>query len=896
MNKSLTTQFVRGRETLCQVLISGSRSVATASILLVGLLLSGCGGGAGGSQAAQPVSSPASPASNPAPVTASVSGYSPSSGVEGTKVTFTGTGLLTTPGAYVVRFAGQQAEIVGQTATSIVVLVPRGARTGQLTIQASDWGVSSTEDFVVPSGNPTITSVTPRQASTGEQVTIQGDFFGATPADNDVTINGMPLEVISATRTMLTVKVPATVGSGAIIVRVGGVNATSPQSFFVLPKITGFSPASITQGETVTVTGTNLTPDTVIRVGTDAVLASVVTAQGTEMTVVVPAPARTGSIYATNPEGAGDVSKTLLNVISKTVPTISRFAPAFGQPGTRITIYGSNFRATPAQNIVKIGGIAATVTAVSASAEGPFMWVTVPNMTPGIGYQISVTTPEGTSALSRAGFDIAEVPPPALGISVSPAAVAFGTVFTGGYSEQVITVANTGAIAVKVSGAAVTGPNFRYTGTTCYGYNYQLVAFDTLAPGASCTFNVDFGPTALESSYGALSFTIAGAVKTLALQGTGAAPLVPAPSFTPAVLAFDSRELGTTSAPKSTRLVNSGTAPLTLDPATGLPWSGEFGMTHNCPATLQPGQGCDLAVTFAPIRLVGAKEGSVALVSNFASSVLPKVRLTGTGTLAHSGQLTVATRASWGVQNTYVDGAWIGKVGRDGFRGCGEPGAVTMTLAPGPHSIAANDPLLEIADGTVKVVEGQCVTYTVTGTSTCVSPNVITGGGCYPPTLPTCAAPAELRNGVCAVPGSAASPGNGTTVGGGVANGGTGGVAGEFSNTGSGAGAAHCLAFGQVTGEAASWNDKQTMTNTCGYKIYVMWCHSPSQKTGTGSSQCNATAKFYQQGGWWDAGETRANQYSMPIGSTIWYGACSGGKYSHPTGKEVTPKGRYICE
>lgn len=890
MKRTLAFRLEGGRTAPRRPHTLDARCALAASLWAVALALSACGGGGGGSQTT-------SLASNPASVQAAVSSYSPSSGTEGTKVIFTGTGLVTTPGAYVVTFAGLQAEVLSQTATSVVVSVPRGAQSGPLRFQASGWGVTSNEDFVVIAGKPAISTVSPRQAAVGGQVTIQGDFFGNTPADNDVTINGVPLEVLTATRTALTVKVSANVGSGPLIVRTGGVNATSPDSFFVIPKITGFSPASITQGETVTITGTNLTRDTQVRVGTDAVLASVVTAQGTEMTVVVPAPARTGSLYATNPEGVGDVSTTQLKVISTTAPTITRFVPAFGQPGARITVYGTNFRATPAQNIVKIGSTVATVMAVSDGADGPFMWVTVPALTPGIGYQISVTTAEGTSAPSRAGFDIAEVPPPAVGVSVAPSAVAFGTLFTGSYGEQAVKVTNTGAVGVKLAGAAVTGSNFRYTGTSCYGYNYQLVAFDTLAPGASCTFNVDFSPTAVATSFGTLSFTAAGVVQTVALQGSGASPLVPLPSFTPTALVFESRELGTTSAPKAARLVNTGTGPLTLDPTTGLPVGGEFAMTHNCPPTLQPGQGCDLSVTFTPLRFVGAKEGSVALVSNYASSMLPKIRLTGTGTLARSGQLAVVTTASWGIQNTFLDGAWIGKLTREGSRPCGDPAAVTRTLAPGAHTVAAYDPLLQIADATVTVVEGQCVTHTVTGTATCLSPNFISGGLCYPPALPTCVAPAELRNGACVVPGDTASPGNGTTVGtGGVANGGTGGVAGEFSNVGTGVGAAHCLEFGQVTGEAASWNDKQTMKNTCGYKIYVMWCHSASQKSGTSSSQCNATTKFYQQSAWWEAGETRANQYSMPIGSTIWYGACSGGKYSQPSGKEVAPTGRYICE
>lgn len=81
------------------------------------------------------------------------------------------------------------------------------------------------------------------------------------------------------------------------------------------------------------------------------------------------------------------------------VPSISSYSPTSGEIGTTVTITGSNFDATPANNIVYFGGIQATVTSAIATE----LTVEVPA---GASYsQISVTT-NGLIAYSSDYFNV----------------------------------------------------------------------------------------------------------------------------------------------------------------------------------------------------------------------------------------------------------------------------------------------------------------------------------------------------------------------------------------------------------------------------------------------------------------------------------------------------------
>jgi len=81
------------------------------------------------------------------------------------------------------------------------------------------------------------------------------------------------------------------------------------------------------------------------------------------------------------------------------VPTITSFTPVSGPIGTAVTISGTNFSTTPADNIVWFGAVRATVNSASATSLN----VTVPA---GTSYQPVSVTVTGTTAYSSEPFSV----------------------------------------------------------------------------------------------------------------------------------------------------------------------------------------------------------------------------------------------------------------------------------------------------------------------------------------------------------------------------------------------------------------------------------------------------------------------------------------------------------
>jgi hypothetical protein len=79
------------------------------------------------------------------------------------------------------------------------------------------------------------------------------------------------------------------------------------------------------------------------------------------------------------------------------VPTITSFFPTSGPIGSSVTITGTNFSNTPANNIVYFGAVRATVTSAASTSLG----VTVPT---GATYMPITVTVEGLTAYSQAPF------------------------------------------------------------------------------------------------------------------------------------------------------------------------------------------------------------------------------------------------------------------------------------------------------------------------------------------------------------------------------------------------------------------------------------------------------------------------------------------------------------
>ncbi len=89
----------------------------------------------------------------------------------------------------------------------------------------------------------------------------------------------------------------------------------------------------------------------------------------------------------------------------------------------------------------------------------------------------------------------------------------------------------------------------------------------------------------------------------------------------------------------------------------------------------------------------------------------------------------------------------------------------------------------------------------------------------------------------------------------------------------------------------SSANNAQRLTNVCNTKIEVVWCHELNRQ-GYRSGLCGHDGKFYQKHHVLNPGESTQNKYSLPLGTRIHYGACTGSYYST---KVKGMSDRYSC-
>lgn len=81
---------------------------------------------------------------------------------------------------------------------------------------------------------PIINAFTPDKGVMGDEVTLNGEYFSATPAANVVKFSGTEATVVYATTTQLKVKVPAGATTGNISVKAGGFTGSSTEPFTIL--------------------------------------------------------------------------------------------------------------------------------------------------------------------------------------------------------------------------------------------------------------------------------------------------------------------------------------------------------------------------------------------------------------------------------------------------------------------------------------------------------------------------------------------------------------------------------------------------------------------------------------------------------------------------------------
>ena len=281
-----------------------------------------------------------------APVVASIS---PTSGLVGATVTVTGSfftdaSVVTLNGLVITTFTVVDAN-------TITFVVPVGATSGTIAVTTPGGTATSVGTFTVlaPNPVPTIASLAPSTAVAGSSalpLTVNGTGF---VSNSVVNFNGIALTTAYVSATQLTATVPAanlaTAGNFNVTVTSpapgGGTSAAAAFTVAVAaPTIVSFTPTTGGPGTLVTITGTNLTGATLVRIGTFNIPVFTVTSA---TSIALTLPAGTGSVsgyLAVITPGGTATSTALFNLISAT--TAANALPGlavFPNPATdRLTI------------------------------------------------------------------------------------------------------------------------------------------------------------------------------------------------------------------------------------------------------------------------------------------------------------------------------------------------------------------------------------------------------------------------------------------------------------------------------------------------------------------------------------------------------------------------------
>lgn len=198
----------------------------------------------------------------------------------------------------------------------------------------------------ISAGQLAIFSFMPTHGATGTQVTLTGQGFSATLANDTVSFNGVAATVLSASSTQLVVSVPAGATTGPISVTVGNKTAATTSSFVIddgslPPTITQISPTIAVTGNTVTVTGSHLDPlPGQTTVSTGSAQASLSAVSDTQIQFPIPSDASSGPVTVQTPYGQAISSSTVVVLPTGYAPSsvVSTGVATLDQTSVALTI------------------------------------------------------------------------------------------------------------------------------------------------------------------------------------------------------------------------------------------------------------------------------------------------------------------------------------------------------------------------------------------------------------------------------------------------------------------------------------------------------------------------------------------------------------------------------
>lgn len=220
-------------------------------------------------------------------------------------------------------------------------------------------------------------------------------------------------------------------------------------------------------------------------------------------------------------------------------------------------------------------------------------------------------------------------------VTLSPASLSFGNQNVGMASAaKTVTLTNTGSAALDILSIWLAGAN-------ASDFALSTTCGSVVAASASCTVTVVFSPAASGNRSASLMFTdsVASSPQSVTLTGTGTQSSGAA--LNPAGLTFATQTVGTTSAPSTVTLTDTGAGTLTISSIslTGANAS-DFAMSTTCGPTLASAGSCAVSLTFTP-SAAGTRSAVLTFTDN-ASNSPQTVAIAGTGAALSSSTSTVA--------------------------------------------------------------------------------------------------------------------------------------------------------------------------------------------------------------------------------------------------------------
>ena len=248
------------------------------------------------------------------------------------------------------------AEVIGSKSQEIIVKVPTGAVTGNLSLVTSSGVIESDDVFVVLEQElPKLVDFQPKKGVPGQKVELLGENLGEA---STVRFGNTAASIIAKSDSKIEVLVPAISKDEQLVIDYSGGQIASSESFELIqqPEVFNFYPLVDSVGAVVTIAGKHLNAVQSVTLG--ALQCQVISSSSDELIVSIPAGASSSTFALTGTSidpVTTDQSFTVLPY-----PSIQGISPASVNAGENITITGSNF-----DGLVKvtIGGVLADILA-----------------------------------------------------------------------------------------------------------------------------------------------------------------------------------------------------------------------------------------------------------------------------------------------------------------------------------------------------------------------------------------------------------------------------------------------------------------------------------------------------------------------------------------------------